>query len=162
MEKEYLVIKSKIIFAIAIISTLILIILFVYLRFFSERSQYNSYNKIGNDTVDNNIANGDLMNFRSITASDARVHIEGDSSIILLDVRTREENEEIRIPNSILIPVNELETRALNELRDRQARIFIYCRSGVRSITAAEILVSLGYENVYNLGGIINWKYETE
>ncbi|MFA6940014.1 MAG: rhodanese-like domain-containing protein, partial [Clostridiaceae bacterium] len=45
-------------------------------------------------------------------------------------------------------------------LRDTNAVIFVYCRSGNRSVTAADILVNLGYKKVYNLGGIINWPYE--
>ena len=102
------------------------------------------------------------IKYINITDDKAKAELDKDNTIIILDVRTKEEYEEQHIPNSILIPVDELENRALNELLDKQAKIFVYCRSGVRSITASEILVNLGYEKVYNLGGIINWKYETE
>ena len=100
--------------------------------------------------------------YGSLSASEARAELEQDENIILLDVRTREEHEYLRIPNSMLIPVAELEERAIAELPNREARIFIYCRSGVRSITAAGTLAELGYINVYDIGGILFWEYEVE
>ena len=102
------------------------------------------------------------LTYKNITDDEAKAELDKDNSIILLDVRTTEEYNEKHIPNSILIPVDELEDRALNEIQDQQTKIFVYCRSGVRSVAASEILVKLGYENVYNLGGIIDWKYEVE
>jgi len=98
----------------------------------------------------------------NITDDEAKEEIEKDSSIILLDVRTEEEYNEKHIPNSRLIPIEELETRAEKELKEKDRKIFIYCGSGGRSATAARMLIDLGYTNVYNLGGIIHWKYETE
>jgi len=60
-----------------------------------------------------------------------------------------------------LIPVDRLEQDAPSLLPDRSATIFIYCRSGRRSVTAANILLELGYTGIYNLGGIIDWPFET-
>ena len=102
------------------------------------------------------------LTYKNITSEEAKIELDKDNTIIVLDVRTEEEYEEGRIPNSVLIPLNELENRALNELQDKQGKIFVYCRSGVRSVTACEILINLGYSNIYNLGGIIDWKYEIE
>jgi len=102
------------------------------------------------------------ITFTSITADEAIAKLENDSSIILLDVRTLEEYQEKRIPNSILIPIDNLRSRVLTEIEDKETRIFVYCGTGVRSKDAAGILVNLGYERVYNLGGIDEWKYETE
>ncbi|MCL2354611.1 MAG: rhodanese-like domain-containing protein [Oscillospiraceae bacterium] len=103
-----------------------------------------------------------FLRYQNLTASMARIELERDSSIVLLDVRTIEENEEIRIPNSLLIPINELSQRVETEIPDKRTRIFVYCRSGNRSFDASMTLINLGYKSVYNIGGIIDWNYETE
>ena len=100
--------------------------------------------------------------YKNITDDEAKAELDKDKSIIVLDVRTQEEYNEGHIPNSILIPVNELENRALTELPDKKAKIFVYCRTGMRATSACGILTGLGYENIYNLGGIISWKYDIE
>lgn len=82
-------------------------------------------------------------------------------SYILLDVRTEAEYLEKRIPDSVLIPDYELAQRAEAELPDKTQVILVYCRSGNRSATAAKELVAMGYNHVYDIGGIIDWPYET-
>jgi rhodanese-related sulfurtransferase len=98
--------------------------------------------------------------FSNITPEEAKKSLDTEKDIILLDVRTKEEYETGHIKQSMLIPVDTLKTEAEKQLKDKEAKIFVYCRSGNRSVTAANILVSLGYKNVYNLGGISNWPYE--
>ena len=66
---------------------------------------------------------------RRITPTEARIRMEEDEAIVLLDVRTLSENDELRIPGDIVIPVDELESRAPEEIPDRNTRIFVYCRS---------------------------------
>ena len=100
-------------------------------------------------------------NAPSINPDEAYNRMKEDKSIVLLDVRSPEEYREARIPGALLIPVHELRCRAEKELADKSATIYIYCRSGIRAGNAAGILRSLGYQNVFNLGGIINWPYET-
>lgn len=85
----------------------------------------------------------------------------GGGAYILLDVRTEQEYKEKRIPGAILIPDYELAARAEAELPDKRQVIFIYCRSGRRSEAAAKKLVELGYNHVYDFGGINDWPYET-
>lgn len=85
-----------------------------------------------------------------------------DPSVILLDVRTLPEYQEIRIPNALLIPLDSLRASAGEELTDKDAKIIIYCRSGNRSKQAADILIEMGYTDIYDMGGIIDWPYETE
>lgn len=104
--------------------------------------------------------NGEAV-FTNISAQEAKNRLDQESGIILLDVRTAAEYMELHIPGSLLIPVDDLEREALSVLPDKNAPIFIYCRSGRRSVTAANILLKLGYTDVYNLGGIIDWPYET-
>ncbi|MBT9141083.1 MAG: Thiosulfate sulfurtransferase PspE [Dehalococcoidia bacterium] len=99
--------------------------------------------------------------FTNISPQEARSRLEQESGIILLDVRTPAEYLERHIPGSLLIPVDCLEQDALSLLPDRSATVFIYCRSGRRSVTAANILLELRYTSVYNLGGIIDWPFET-
>lgn len=100
--------------------------------------------------------------YKNIKPEEAKKRLESEKGIVLLDVRTQQEYDEKHIHNSVLIPVDVIEKEAPSKLRDKNAEIFVYCRSGNRSVTASERLVKMGYTNVYNLGGIINWPYETE
>jgi rhodanese-related sulfurtransferase len=100
--------------------------------------------------------------YENISPKEAKARLEAEEGIILLDVRTPEEYAESHIPNSILIPVDVIEKEAPEKLTDKNANIFVYCRSGRRSVAASEALVKMGYTNVYNLGGIIDWPYETK
>lgn len=99
--------------------------------------------------------------YQDIKPEDAKTRLDSEEKIILLDVRTIEENIEKRIPDSVLIPVDEIEQEAASKLTDKAATIFVYCRSGRRSAIAAEALVKMGYTSVYDLGGINDWPYET-
>lgn len=87
--------------------------------------------------------------------------VRNDKDIILLDVRTPEEYRQKRIPGSILLPDTEVRDNADDIIPNKNARIVVYCRSGRRSAKAAKILREMGYENVFDLGGINNWPYET-
>jgi len=99
--------------------------------------------------------------YHKITAEEAHQMMVEADEFILLDVRTEEEFRERRIEGAILIPDFELADRAAAELPDRDALILIYCRSGRRSASAAQMLVAMGYAHVYDFGGIIDWKYDT-
>lgn len=100
--------------------------------------------------------------YQKISAKDVKELLISDSSVILLDVRTVAENYELRIPGSTLIPLDTLEAKAESLLANKEVKIIVYCRSGNRSKEAADILIGLGYKNVFDLGGIIDWPYETE
>jgi rhodanese-related sulfurtransferase len=79
---------------------------------------------------------------------------------IILDVRTPEEYEEGHIEGAILIPDNEITAKAEELLSDKNATILVYCRSGRRSALAAQALSELGYNKIYDFGGIIDWPYD--
>lgn len=96
-----------------------------------------------------------------INLEDAKKRLDSEKGIILLDVRTRDEYLERHIPKCTLIPVNVLENEASRKLPDKNAEIFVYCKSGNRSAMAVKILAKLGYTHIYNLGGIVGWPYET-
>lgn len=102
---------------------------------------------------------GVSMDYISISAEEAKEMM--NSECIILDVRTDEEFAEGHIENAILIPVTEISERAETELPDKKQLILVYCRSGNRSKTAASQLAELGYDNVYEFGGINDWPYET-
>ena len=98
----------------------------------------------------------------NITAEEAKQIMDSEEGYIILDVRTQEEYDEGHIPGAILIPNTEIKVRAVEELTDKDQLILVYCRSGRRSKLAAEILVELGYPNIKEFGGIIDWPYEIE
>ena len=98
----------------------------------------------------------------NITAEEAKQIMDTEEGYIILDVRTQEEYDESHIPGAILIPHTEIEARAEEVLTDKDQLILVYCRSGRRSKLAAEALVELGYTNIKEFGGIIDWPYETE
>lgn len=101
------------------------------------------------------------MEYKKITPEQAKKMLDENKNIVLLDVRTDEEFKEKRIKGSILIPDYDIKTKAEQLLKDKKATILVYCRSGHRSAIASHELVSMGYSNVYDFGGIIDWKYDT-
>lgn len=100
--------------------------------------------------------------YMNITAEEAKEIMDSEEGYIILDVRTQEEYDESHIPGAILIPNTEIEARAGVELADKNQLILVYCRSGRRSKLAAKILVDLGYTNIKEFGGILDWPYEIE
>jgi len=98
--------------------------------------------------------------FQTVTAEEGKAMLEEDPVIILLDVRTPEEFAEGHIAGAIRITDSELEAEAPRQLPDKDAKILIYCRSGRRSRASAQKLVDMGYTQVYDMGGIIDWPYE--
>ncbi len=95
-----------------------------------------------------------------ISVEQVKKDLDEGKDFILLDVRTKEEFREGHIEGAINIPVQVLAYEAENELLEKDQVIVLYCRSGVRTITAAEILKELDYTEVYDMGGILSWPYE--
>lgn len=98
----------------------------------------------------------------NITAEEAKEIMDTEEGYIILDVRTQEEYNEGHIPGAIVISHEEITEKAEEVLTDKDQLILVYCRSGRRSKLAAEALVELGYTNIREFGGIIDWPYETE
>jgi len=99
--------------------------------------------------------------YQKITAGQAKAIMDDGNPYMLVDVRTKSEYAAQHIKGALLIPNNEIKARAETELPDKNARILVYCRSGNRSASAARTLIDLGYTNVNDFGGIINWPYGT-
>lgn len=117
----------------------------------------NGENTTANITVSTTVASV----FEQITASEAKNMMDNDSSIILVDVREQSEFDAEHIPGAILLPLGTIDDDAATVLPDKDATYIVYCRSGNRSNQAAILLVDLGYTMIYDMGGIIDWNYET-
>lgn len=104
---------------------------------------------------------GASVSYEQISGAEAKALMDSESGYIIIDARTQEEYDQGHIPGAILIPEYEIADRAEKELPDKDQLILVYCRSGRRSKIAAEELVKLGYTNVKEFGGIIDWEYET-
>lgn len=90
----------------------------------------------------------------------AKARMEENPGLLLLDVRTQEEYDQGHIPGAVCFPNEEI-TADMPVVFDKDAEIIVYCRSGHRSAEALEKLRDMGYANVSDLGGILDWPYET-
>lgn len=105
-------------------------------------------------------SDGGSATYEQISGAEAKALMDSESGYIIIDARTQEEYDQGHIPGAIMIPEYEIAGRAEKELPDKDQLILVYCRSGRRSKIAAEELVKLGYTNVKEFGGIIDWEYE--
>ena len=105
---------------------------------------------------------GEKAMYEQITAEEAKKIMDSGEEHIILDTREQDEFDEGHIPGAILIPYTEIENKAEEMLHDKDKLILVYCRSGRRSKIAAESLSKLGYTNIKEFGGIIDWTYEIE
>ena len=99
--------------------------------------------------------------YRQIGMAEAVAMMEAEQDYILLDVRTQAEFEDKHIPGAICIPNETIASDEIEELPDKDQLILVYCRSGNRSKQASEKLAALGYTNVVEFGGILDWPGET-
>ena len=91
----------------------------------------------------------------TITALEAEQMMSDDA--VIVDVRNQNEFSQGHIPGAVLLPAPEIGERAESLLPDKNQVVLVYCRSGARSAAAARELVLLGYNRVYDFGGIIDW-----
>ena len=95
--------------------------------------------------------------YRQVSSVEAMAMMAEESGYIILDVRRPDEFALGHIPNAINVPNESISTAPIPELPDKNQRIFVYCRSGRRSKEASEKLVALGYTNIVEFGGILDW-----
>ncbi len=105
-------------------------------------------------------SNNQANTYRSITMDDAVTMMAQETGYIILDVRRPDEFAAGHIPNAINVPNETIGTDEIPELPNKDQLIMVYCRSGRRSKEAAEKLVKLGYTNIVEFGGILDWKGE--
>ena len=97
-----------------------------------------------------------------ISQEEAREMMARDGGQIIVDVRRQDEYDSGHIPGAVLIPNESISGQKPEQLPDLDQIILIYCRSGRRSREAAQKLADIGYTNIYEFGGIIDWTGEIE
>ena len=107
-------------------------------------------------------SNNQTNTYRQISMDEAVAMMAQETGYIILDVRRPDEYAAGHIPNAINVPNESIGTDEIPELPDKDQLIMVYCRSGRRSKEASEKLVKLGYTNIVEFGGILDWKGEIE
>ena len=100
--------------------------------------------------------------YYQITQDEAKRIMDEESDYIIVDAREQSEYDEGHIKGAIVIPYTEIEQKAEELLPNKTQLILVYCRSGRRSKIAAQSLANMGYKNVKEFGGIIDWQYDIE
>ena len=100
--------------------------------------------------------------YYQIPQDEAKRIMDEESDYIIVDAREQSEYDEGHIKGAIVIPYTEIEQKAEEMLPDKEQLILVYCRSGRRSKIAAQSLANMGYTNVKEFGGIIDWQYVIE
>ena len=139
----------------------LIILLIISLTLFSSCSgnmNNEASEKTTANTTENSINNS--LGYEQISGEQAKHLMDTETDFIIVDARTIEEFNDGHIEGAILIPEYEIGERAEKELPNKEQLILVYCRSGRRSKIAAQALADLGYTNVKEFGGIIDWQYE--
>lgn len=98
--------------------------------------------------------------YQKIDAAEARRMMDA-GGVTVVDVRRADEYEDGHVPGAINLPNEDIADQKPEALPDSEATLIVYCRSGVRSKQASDKLVQMGYQHVYDMGGIIDWTYDT-
>ncbi len=98
--------------------------------------------------------------YQRITAAAAKQIIDSDPATVIVDVREASEYATGHIPKAVLLPLGKIARHAADVLPDTNARILVYCQSGMRSRSGTERLLALEYTNVFDIGGISAWPYD--
>lgn len=102
------------------------------------------------------------MTYEQISLEEAKQLMADEEGYIILDARTLEEYASGHIPNAICVPNESIGEKMPDELPNKEQLILVYCRSGNRSKQASQKLAKLGYTNVKEFGGIIDWDGDIE
>ncbi len=113
----------------------------------------------GSSTAASASGSSNAATYQKITPEEAQQMLQDQPDAILLDVRTQEEYDTQHIEGATLLTDSDIASRAADVLPDKDAVILVYCRSGRRSAASSQQLAELGYTNVYDFGGIIDWPY---
>ena len=104
-----------------------------------------------------------MSEYQQITVEEAKTMMDEQAEAIILDVREQSEYDESHIPGAVLLPVGSIDAESAAEvIPAKDTTVLVYCRSGNRSKKAAAALAELGYTEIYEFGGIIDWPYEVE
>ena len=137
----------------------LIILLIISLTLFSSCSKNDKTEGTTNtDTTETTVNNS--IGYEQISGEEAKHLMDTETDFIIVDARTIEEFNDGHIEGAILISEYEIAERAEKELPNKEQLILVYCRSGRRSKIASQALADLGYTNVKEFGGIIDWQYE--
>ena len=136
----------------------LIFLLIISLTLFSSCSGNKNTETATTNTTETTVNNS--LGYEQISGEEAKRLMDTEEDFIIIDARTEEEFNQGHIENAILIPEYEISERAEKELPDKEQMILVYCRSGRRSKFASQALADLGYTNVKEFGGIIDWEYE--
>ena len=100
---------------------------------------------------------GCAQGYRNISQDEAKKILSSEKDFILLDVRTPQEYEKKHIPTAVLLPIDEIKKGNVAVLPDKNQKILVYCWTGRRAEDSAAMLVKMGYKNVLNFGGLVDW-----
>ena len=99
-----------------------------------------------------------VMTYEQISVQEAKERMDNEEDVVILDVRTQEEYDSGHIKNAVCLPNEDIISEP-DILPDKDQEILVYCRSGNRSKQAAQKFADMGYENVLEFGGILDWPY---
>ena len=122
----------------------------------------NSGTKANTDQSSETEGSDTQVIYEQITPKEAKQLMSEEEGYIILDVRTQEEYAAGHIPGAICVPNETIGSESPTELPEKDQLILVYCRSGRRSRQAAEKLANLGYTNIKEFGGIIDWDGDIE
>lgn len=116
------------------------------------------------NTMDTSTSTSGSAQIQTLSPQDAKAKMDSGEALTIVDVREPDEYAGGHIPNAVNISLGTITGTAngtVKGLPDKSAAIMVYCRTGKRSRKAAEKLVSLGYTQIMDIGGITSWPYET-
>jgi len=144
-----------------IIGTLVVALIVLGVAFGAKSS--NTVNEVVNEATEEESHEDAPVAVHEIYPGDVADKITRGENMILLDVRTPQEHEEIHLENSLLLPVDEISVSTLNKIGlgedSKDKEIILYCRSGNRSQRAYDLMTALGYTNLTSVqGGMVHWQ----
>ena len=125
----------------------------------AQASQGNMDAQTSQGNMDAQTTQGESV-YHKISAEEAKAMMD-KGGVTVVDVRREDEYAAGHIPGSILVPNEGIRDTQPEELPDLDAVLQVHCRTGVRSKQASDKLLEIGYKNVYDFGGIVDWPYET-
>lgn len=103
-----------------------------------------------------------VAEYTSITMEEAKEIFQEKGDYLIVDVRRSDEYAEGHIPGAINIANEDIVSSEPEELPDKDQVIYVYCRSGNRSKQASAKLAAMGYTNIVEFGGILDWTGRVE
>lgn len=95
---------------------------------------------------------------QTIDVHELKSRLDSNPSLCLIDVRETHEWQTLHIPDAVLIPKDEIESKIASVATDYDQPVYLHCKSGMRSIFAGNLLIEMGYKHVYSVsGGIMGW-----